>query len=537
MKSKRRIQIECPNLSIAFIILLGIQLALFFIAAMMKDGFNIDDILSYLLANSYYQPYLEMLPDFYNTWHDTNYFMEALTITNESSRFMYRSVTYNQIQDVHPPLYYYALHTVSSIFKGAFSKWFGLGLNFLFFIGASVLLYKITSLFLKPTYLRLLPLIIWGFSIGAFSTLLLIRMYMMLCFVTLLYYYIHLRLISGKQLNLWRIAVIIATILIGFLTHYYFLGFAFFVVASECLVRLFKKDYIQMLSFGIVSSVAVLLGFVIYPAAYSHIFSGYQGNNSFSNFFNFANYGAMLTQLSGTTSLANWLAFLIALLALVCLAVACFVPRIASALSTVAETFYPQDIACLPAQIFMLCFTAFGAFFTVAMLGGYTTERYLFAIYPILALVLGLALAFLFSALPIRSGKQQLCAVLVALCLVGTGWYHNTPMYLDSESAAAIASAKEYSDTPCIIVLVQPYQYVGHFIELSSYQKTMLVKSTEIYNLADTVEEITDETLILYLPKGSDTTDYTSYFEENYDFTQFEFLWSYAYSDVYKLSK
>ena len=58
-------------------------------------------------------------------------------------RFDYASVYYNQTQDVHPPLFYFLLHTVCSLFPGSFTKWTGLGMNFVLLGGTLAALYAL----------------------------------------------------------------------------------------------------------------------------------------------------------------------------------------------------------------------------------------------------------------------------------------------------------------------------------------------------------------------------------------------------------
>ena len=62
---------------------------------------------------------------------DRDELMKYVTVA-ENERFDYATVYYNQTQDVHPPLYYFFLHTVCSLFPRSFTKWTGIGLNFVF---------------------------------------------------------------------------------------------------------------------------------------------------------------------------------------------------------------------------------------------------------------------------------------------------------------------------------------------------------------------------------------------------------------------
>ena len=97
-----------------------------------KDGRHSDEIWSYGLANSYYQPFVYQragvhiddcqMEDIINTeqWITGETFRNYITVQPDQ-RFAYGSVYSNQTLDHHPPLYYALLHTVCSFFPNQFS--------------------------------------------------------------------------------------------------------------------------------------------------------------------------------------------------------------------------------------------------------------------------------------------------------------------------------------------------------------------------------------------------------------------------------
>lgn len=96
-----------------------------------KQGCHSDEIWSYGLANSYYQPFIYMkdgvfIDDMtvddvinYNEWESGEVFKDYITV-QPGERFAYGSVYHNQTLDHHPPLYYMLLHTVCSFSRTAF---------------------------------------------------------------------------------------------------------------------------------------------------------------------------------------------------------------------------------------------------------------------------------------------------------------------------------------------------------------------------------------------------------------------------------
>ena len=79
----------------------------------------------------------------------------------KDNRFNYASVYYNQIQDVHPPLFYMIVHTISSIFNNTFSKYMIFFINIPFFIGVCIIIWKILNLLRQKKSFNIGRFAIW----------------------------------------------------------------------------------------------------------------------------------------------------------------------------------------------------------------------------------------------------------------------------------------------------------------------------------------------------------------------------------------
>ena len=79
----------------------------------------------------------------------------------KDNRFNYVSVYYNQVQDVHPPLFYMLVHTISSIFNNTFSKYIIFFINLPFFIGTCILIWKILNLIRKKINFIISSFTLW----------------------------------------------------------------------------------------------------------------------------------------------------------------------------------------------------------------------------------------------------------------------------------------------------------------------------------------------------------------------------------------
>ncbi|MBQ4147915.1 MAG: glycosyltransferase family 39 protein, partial [Prevotella sp.] len=173
--------------------LLPVVVVIFLIAGLcgyysaQKAGMFIDEIYTYGLSNSEYKPFVYDISggDLTDQTITKQQFLDYLTV-QEGEQFHFGSVYYNQTQDVHPPLYYWLIHTVSSFFPDSFSKWIGLGINGVVFAATLVVLFLLTQKLFENRRLAVLTAALYGLSTIALSTMLMIRMYMLLTFFTVL---------------------------------------------------------------------------------------------------------------------------------------------------------------------------------------------------------------------------------------------------------------------------------------------------------------------------------------------------------------
>ena len=110
--------------------------------------------------------------------------------------FDFGSVYYNQTQDVHPPLYYWLFNMVSSLFPNTFSKWTGLGLDFVIYMLTLLCLYKLLMRLFSSRDIASAGVILYGLCLLGMSTMLMIRMYVLLTLLSVLLAYLVVRLME-----------------------------------------------------------------------------------------------------------------------------------------------------------------------------------------------------------------------------------------------------------------------------------------------------------------------------------------------------
>lgn len=181
--------------------------------------------------------------------------------------------------DVHPPLYYHALHEVMRWSGGQPNKWQGIGLNLGFYILSATLLYALSRHLLPQRPIAaLLAVGLWSLSAGSLQLSLFARMYEIQVFFGLLSIYCWVRLVqSHSQTNTIMISGIGLSVSfwLGYMSHYYTLIFAILLTAGGLILvaRNLKKALVLLTSWGL--SMGAL--FLFYPTAWQHLFHSQRG--------------------------------------------------------------------------------------------------------------------------------------------------------------------------------------------------------------------------------------------------------------------
>ncbi len=232
----------------------------------LKEGLHIDEQWSYGFSNSsiggFFHAYeLKEHNVFLDNWLKGSDIEKYFTV-QEDGRFDYSNVYKNLSYDVHPPLYYYLLHTVCSFFVNDMSIEFGAIINIVFFVLSLFLLYKISKIFIDDDILASVPVLWYGFSIGGIDTFLYIRMYGLLVFWALMLFYCSLQYFRNKTVK--YLYLIFIAVLGGGLTHFFFIVFNGCLTIIYSIKYLLKKEYRKVILFLTCSIIAAILLFVLF---------------------------------------------------------------------------------------------------------------------------------------------------------------------------------------------------------------------------------------------------------------------------------
>lgn len=510
---------------IMVMILLLIQIVFMLWFCEKKENFYMDEIWTYGLSNSNYEPFINWRSDYVGTWHSPDYYLDYLE-THEQTRFNYRSVFYNQTQDVHPPLYYVLMHTVCSCFPNMFSKWFGLFLNVFLFLLSSIILYRLSRDIFPQGMLALLPNCLWGFSIGAVSTVVFIRMYMMLTLFVLLFLYAHTHYIYRNHIELRYLFFCYCVTIGGVLTQYYFLFFAFVLTAFTCLVFFVQKKYQIFLQYGLSVLLGVITAFGIFPSALNHLFVGYRGEEAVSNI---SNMSRLKSQIDGYISivssqlLGSKKIVILFYLGVLVLAIYLFNKLVCKfRVSNVSEYHIIIEASWWPASqtrisinetavsTYALFISTIGYFVMVALVSPDITSRYIYCCYPLVALIICIVFSWIFNRIHITYRIKGLLAYGLVFVLLFIGFKIQTPEYLFPGGIHANQIAKQYSEKNAIYISNELiWESVAKIEELSNYNLSMIVLESDIESaLSQAKYQIeSNNEFIIYVQDNNKTDD------------------------------
>ena len=389
----------------------------------------------------------------YNTdpiWKTKEEATEYLTI-QPSDIFDFAPVIWNQSRDVHPPLFYILVHIVSSFFLGTFSKYIIFIINILFYILTCIYIYKIFKLYKKEKW-GILALILYGLSIGAISTVMFQRMYMMMTFFVLLYTYICIKISRNGMQKKEMTKLSICTIL-GFLTQYYFCLFAvtMFIILLIHLKGKRKTWIWENIKLAI-------LGVAIFPASIYHIFFSYRGITSLQeNYFERLKFYAeeMFREFSISNLIGYILLGIIAILAIIYF----IQKRRDKRLSEYA-------ILSLPVIIYYLI---------ISKTAPYLEQRYILPTLPLIVIGVVLLISYFINKISKKKIKNvfNITAIVIVVSLQLYGLITKEPDYL-------YKGYNEYQDYQYIYIGINGYNHIKNMPEFAIYKESLILNETQI---------------------------------------------------------
>ena len=283
--------------TIVIILILIIQTIIFAYVGANKEYIHMDEAYSLGLA-SYDKVEIQNNEDFYNTWHNGEYYEDYLCV-NDDEAGEYTQVYENQKNDVHPPLYYLLLRIAMGFHKNSYSQWPGIIINIIIYIFVTIFMYLIIQKILKgkPKYKEKSAILAFLSSIilSSITNVIYIRMYALSTLNIVITTYLHMLLLEKDKTDYKLLFFIGLVALAGSLTHYYYLFFLAMMFIMFTIKYIKEKRYKELTAYIITMCIAGVLSLIIFPYSIKHMFFGYRGQGAISNL---TNIGQFLTNIS-----------------------------------------------------------------------------------------------------------------------------------------------------------------------------------------------------------------------------------------------
>lgn len=469
---------------------------------------NIKDTVTDVLRNGGNSKLLSYQADVYEepVWITGDQFHEYITVGDRDA-FNYLSVYFNVKDDNHPPLYFMLVHTLSSVFRDRISPWMGCVFNLAAVLGCCAIMFALGRLLAVCRFVEektgelwgLCGALLYGCSSGAIATTLFIRMYGILTFLCMLTLYLHLqkwlgpRTRTGKDFTKKNKLLIVVTAM-GFWTQYFFLFYCL-LLALVTVVTLFRGGR-KKETFCYIRSmvIAAVVGVGIYPFGVKHILTSGRGVEAIGNLLSgLTGYGERLFSF-GRILLQRVFGQKplgpVAMSLLVLLGVILLVRR---------RTRESQSVRAVKADRkerrklwWMLAFPPLGYFLLAAKMSPYMVDRYIMPVFPFASMAFAGLLVYLLGRLKTEGMSIPLYAILLLSCL---NVFTYDGEYLYRGYRFQLELTQERADLPCICVY-EGYSFYDNLQEFALYDRTLLVKPSELADRQDIAQ--LPEAMVIY---------------------------------------
>ncbi|MCI8967704.1 MAG: glycosyltransferase family 39 protein [Lachnospiraceae bacterium] len=490
---------------ICFLAVWAVLMAVSVYFCTQKTGFHEDEYYTYYSTartNGFY------VSD--GQWMDREVYGKEFVVLPDQ-RFQYGFVKLVQSWDVHPPMYYWIFHTVASLVPNVFSKWIGLSVN-LFFHGINIVLLWYLAYLAggRDRRLALLVTLFAGLGPAVVSGVVFIRMYEMLTTLVLLCAVLHVRAAAeggmSRRSRILRAVAMMAVTYVGFLTHYYYFIFLFYMGAAFVVWQLWRDRHIRnCVWYALIQGTALALAVLTYPSCLGQMFRGQRGAQATENFFDISN---TIERIRFFWDLLDRYVFgqlFWGVLAVILLLAA-------AGLVTKKQDIIRLDIK-EQAGYFILLFAGTGYFLTVsktALLLGETSNRYQLPVYGIaVLLVFGAVRALWRRALQAHkvAGRAAVLAVLLFLAAGLSRAWREGVLFLYPEDRGQTAYARECAadDTPVIYFYRTGEEWCVWAVanELLAYPQ-FYVAAVDGEGMIDEERIRNADSLVVYIASGAD---------------------------------
>ena len=490
--------------------------------AFQKEGYHMDEVLSYELSNSEFTPWITptqpegRLEKFYRNEiyddkfsktvsnliaqvkdvinrrgasvaasytadvYDTPQWMSEDDITKYvtyygSDSVIALSAYYNTTTDNHPPLYFMLLNVFSAVFSlfsyGTLSVWPGIVLNMIFMAGSILVICAFFRDIADRKYLGPVAALIYGLSPAGLNTVLLIRMYSMTSFFCLAFTYVlFLKLKKETDVRFKNKQLMLVTVL-GFLTQYFVCIYYFFLTLCVVIFLLFTKKRAMLSDIMKTLVKSAIIGLILYPFVYHDMFGTAIGNSVMESVSGVGGYFEKVRAFAEIVA-KECTGCGVALGALICLSLAAVVIAIVKKKTKVW--------AIAPGL------SAIGYFLVVSKIAPYTVDRYLMPFFGIVIICFTMAVSFVIRQIlgkfiPSEKSRNAIsscaCIIVAASCIL-FAWI-SVPNYLYKGYRSQLKISERYENLDAVVVY-EGTSFYQNVPELMNYNNCLIVNKDEL---------------------------------------------------------
>ncbi len=469
--------------------LLAVFALSFFLWGRIKSVNFCDEIYSYILSNSMNEFLsFQLTGDHWYVDGETRGILAAV------DGFQFKQVMLNNKGDVHPPIYYFAIHFLSVLRAGSVSKWIGLLVNFGAAAVSLICIYILVKQLTGTLKASVLSCLVYISSPAVISMNMFIRMYALFSMWVLLFVLIAYNIYKNEK-KFILYAALIAVTFCGFLTQYYFAVFCVLFTCCYCINKLLDKHFINVCAFVGSLLAAVVCATTFWPTWIKHMFSGYLGGSVKDNAFDFSRIFASIKYgfvhlFTLMYNRLNWVCGILLLAMLVFLIVKkCSKIRLILSLIITAVLYSIAIVHLTPAHLL--------------------SYRYFFPVVAIAYLAFVLSAYYVGEIISVKYVFLCVAGLLVVLNFARPLYDVDAVSYVDrdGEYEAAMEVLESVRDIPWIY-----YGYENSTMTELMYDSTMSTRFIMVNALTPfDDEEFTDKDCEFILFAG----DENSYFDEN----------------------
>lgn len=399
-------------------------------------------------------------------WLTREYVTEYMTL--QPKNFLnFKSIYVNQAYDNHPPFFYTMVHCASILLGGKFSTYTVFIVNIIGFIGSLIVIKKICKELEKENLF--IPIIIfYGLSMGTISMVIYQRMYMLLTFFILLYYYLSIQFYKNdfKISTKFSIELGIVTVL-GFLTQYYFAVYALFIFAIIIIKLLREKQFKTALTYFLLHIGYAVIGILIFIPSINHLLHSDRGLSNLANGEYLKHFATYIKHYLYAFTISTKIAIPVALVVLAGIIYAIYK----------SKDKFIMLLTIIPIPIFFA--------FTVKMTS-FQELRYIMPIIPFTALAIYLSLDEI-----LKFKYKNICLIIMSIILVSIGLVFSKPKFLFKEYTKSLEIAQNNKEKSFVYIYDNFFNHMQSVPEMMIYKKTLIIN----YNRDELKYVLEDATL------------------------------------------